>query len=157
MIRSGCWVLLLVVLISAFITPGEMIDPDRHLMLGVNMHPLQTVYAPETMPQQVALARGIGAEILSFDIHWAWLDPNHTPISDWDSDQLDRINAFLAQVLDRNVQIAALVTETPCWASSDPDKDCALGDRFYLEVSHLVVGKYPFGNKIFTYFFLMEV
>jgi hypothetical protein len=128
MIKTGYLVLLVAVLISAFATPGEMDEQEQHLMLGVNMHPLQTVYAPETIPQQIALASGIGSEILSFDIHWAWLDPNHAPISGWDSVQLERIDSFLAQVRDRNVQIAALVTETPCWASSDPYKNCALGD-----------------------------
>lgn len=105
----------------------DMIDGDHQLLLGVNMHPLQDVYLPETTPEQVQLASNIGADIISFDIHWAWLDPNHTAFNGWDQTQINRINHFLSQVHDKNVQIAAVVTETPCWASSDPNKDCDNG------------------------------
>jgi len=52
-----------------------------------------------------------------------------------------------------NQIIKSLITP----ASFRTFENYTLWDRFYLAISHLVVGKYPFGNKIFTYFFLMEV
>lgn len=106
---------------------GDVMNTDQQLFLGVNMHPLQDAYLPEKIPEQVQLASSIGVNIISFDIHWAWLDPNHASFSGWDSTQLGWIDSFLAQVREKNVQIAALVTETPCWASSDPNKDCDEG------------------------------
>jgi polysaccharide biosynthesis protein PslG len=127
MTKSASLILMLAFLFSIHGGIGKNVDRDRQMLLGVNMHPLQTVYGPETMPQQVRLAKSLGAAVISFDIHWAWLDPNHTPVSGWDAVQLDRIDAFLAQVRNTNIMIAALVTETPCWASSDPEKDCVLG------------------------------
>lgn len=44
-------------------------------LLGVNMHPLQSVYAPEDMPVQVCLARSLSVGIIRIDIHWAWIEP----------------------------------------------------------------------------------
>lgn len=124
------WLALLLILTINFESNGHSASnatESNQLRLGVNMHPVQDSYSPNTIFQQVQLARNIGASIIAIDIHWAWLDPNHTAITGWDTTQLNRIDSFVASLANNNMQIVAIVTETPCWASSDPNKNCAVG------------------------------
>ncbi|OQA19684.1 MAG: hypothetical protein BWY63_01682 [Chloroflexi bacterium ADurb.Bin360] len=93
--------------------------------LGVVMHPLQRVYAPELASQQVQLAQSIGAAIIEIDIHWAWVEPHNPGPAGWDFEQLSWLDNFLSEIDGSGRDVVALVTETPCWASTDPNKDCA--------------------------------
>ena len=101
---------------------GTRVARHSNFRLGVNMHPLQDAYAPETVAQQVRLAAETGAQLLRVDVHWAWLEPNQP--GDWNTSQVQRLEAFLSEARARGLAIVATVLETPCWAADDPE-DCA--------------------------------
>lgn len=95
--------------------------------LGVFMHPMQRVYAPDLASRQVDLARSIGASIVEIDIHWAWIEPGNTGPAGWDREQLGWLEQFLNEIGEHGGDVVALVSETPCWVSADPNRDCASG------------------------------
>lgn len=92
--------------------------------LGVNIHPLQDAYNPTTNLEKIQLAQNIGASIVRIDIHWAWIEPFGPGTAIWNQSQVQRLEAFLAAAAARNLTVLALVTETPCWTSTDPDRNC---------------------------------
>jgi hypothetical protein len=93
------------------------------LRLGVNMHPLQDIYAPTHLSQQMELVHRIAPPVIRIDIHWGWIEPSSPGVENWDQNQIARLNAFLDGVRNSNVEILATVLEAPCaWASTAPDK-----------------------------------
>lgn len=93
-------------------------------LLGVNLHPLQNVYA--IYPPDRVLDRAVeaGASVVRIDVHWDWLEWTGPGAERWDPGQVQRLNAFLDAAHRRNLRVLAVVTDTPCWASSDPTKAC---------------------------------
>jgi hypothetical protein len=97
-------------------------------LVGVNMHPLQDSYAPVSPERALALAAGIGASIVRIDIYWSDIEPAGPGTSGWDDSRIQRLDAFLAEAKRRHTQVLATVLGTPCWASTDPKKDCTQGN-----------------------------
>jgi len=96
------------------------------------MHPLQTVWgAPNKVNQQITLARSIGVSTIRIDIHWAWIEYLSSGTQNWNQSQIDWLNAFLDGVSGSGINILAVVMETPCWASTDPNKVCTDTTRSY--------------------------
>lgn len=93
-------------------------------IMGVTVHPLQDVYNPSTNHQKITLSKSIGASIVRIDIHWAWMEPFGPGSGSWNQSQVQRLEAFLVAAAAHNLEVLALITETPCWASTDPGKDC---------------------------------
>lgn len=120
----GIWLLLMALPADA----APVTAQASNLRLGVNMHPLQEAYAPSQVAQQVALAQSVRAEVIRIDIHWAWIEPTEPGSSHWNQSQLDLLDAFLAAMATRNIDVLATVMDAPCWASSDPTKSCATLD-----------------------------
>lgn len=100
------------------------------LRLGVNMHPLQDVYAPERVHDQVQRAAAVNAAVIRIDIHWAWLEYSGPGTADWNPEQVQRLEAFLSESSSAGIAVLATVLESPCWASSDPAKDCGAQRRY---------------------------
>lgn len=98
------------------------------LGFGINMHPLQIIYAPSQVTQQIELARSVGVSAVRIDIHWAWIESIEPGPASWDQDQIDWLDAFLDSLSGSNTEILATVLNTPCWASTDPNKNCAAFD-----------------------------
>lgn len=117
----GLWLFLA----SLAAPAGPVAAQAGNLRLGVNMHPLQDAYAPSQVAQQVSLAQSIRAAIIRIDIHWAWIEPTAPGPASWNQSQIERLDAFLAAMATRKIDVLATVMEAPCWASTDPNKNCA--------------------------------
>lgn len=108
------------------------LQPLNTLRLGINMHPLQPVHgAPGKVLQQVGLVRSVGTSLIRIDIHWAWIAYLSADPTTWNQSQIDWLNAFLNDIAGSNIEVLAVVTETPCWASADPNKVCTTTARNY--------------------------
>jgi hypothetical protein len=127
--RSRSVVILLCLLFGLTQTPRKSavlsLSPIDDLRLGVNMHPLQDIYAPDEIETQIDLARRLGVQIVRIDIHWAWIEPVGPGVDNWNPSQVARLETFLDAIADSGIEVLATVTETPCWASTDPTKQCA--------------------------------
>jgi hypothetical protein len=115
-------------LIMLLLVHHPLLVPDvsssPSLTMGVNMHPLQDIYAPEQASQHIALAQTTGATMVRIDIHWAWMEPTQPGIAHWNTEQLRLLDEFIAALDGTSIDVLATVLDTPCWASSDPNKHC---------------------------------
>ena len=105
--------------------------PTRRPLLGVNLHPLQDVYAIYPPDQLLDRTVEAGASVVRIDVHWDWLEWTGPGVDQWDPDQIQRLEAFLDSARRHQVQVLAVVMDTPCWASSDPAKVCGPTDARY--------------------------
>lgn len=103
---------------------------------GVNLHPLQYHYAVYPPVRSLQLADEIGASVVRIDIHWEWIDYMRHGGTAWTVKQLPMLDAFLAEAARRHLRVLATVVDTPCWASSEPGKQCPPGPSDYQ-------GRYP--------------
>jgi len=119
---SFCILLMFCVILNTSQARGHAVNTPNHLRVGINMHPTHNSW--QTIPQQVAAAQSISASIIAFDVHWAWIEvwgPNN---ASWSQEQITRIESFLNEIEGTDIELMAIVHEPPCWASSDPAKDC---------------------------------
>lgn len=98
---------------------------------GVNLHPLQYNYAHYPAPETVGLASAIGASVVRIDIHWNWFEYDGPGEARWDPWEVNWLDPFLAEAARRHIRVLATVQDTPCWASSDPNKRCSPGHDHY--------------------------
>lgn len=103
---------------------GSSVSAIQHPLLGVNVHPLQDVYAIYPPDRLLDLVVEIGASVVRIDIYWDWLEWTDPGIERWDADQVQRLDSFLDAADQRNLRVLAAVMDTPCWASSEPTKVC---------------------------------
>mgnify|MGYP001293452045 CR=1 FL=1 len=94
--------------------------PTSGLQIGVNLHPLNFPAVP-ALDQSVAL----GVSLVRIDIHWSWLAWAGPDPANWDVARTHDLDVFLDAAAQRGIQIVATVLDTPCWASSAPDKECS--------------------------------
>lgn len=90
------------------------------LQVGVNLHPLNFP-APPVLDESVAL----GVSLVRVDVHWSWLAWAGPNPADWDRERSHDLDLFLDAAAQRGIRVVATVLDTPCWASSAPDKECA--------------------------------
>jgi len=114
---------VLLLVLATTVSPQPATSVQR-LRMGVNIHPLQDLYDPANNHQKIALAQSVGASVVRIDIHWAWIEPFGPGSANWNQSQVQRLESFLAAASALNLKVVALVTETPCWASTDPSRDC---------------------------------
>jgi hypothetical protein len=100
-------------------------------LLGVNLHPLQNVYAIYPPDQVLDRVVELGATVVRIDVHWDWLEWTGPGVDEWDPGQVQWLNAFLDAAHKRNLQVMATVLDTPCWASSDGARVCDPADAHY--------------------------
>ncbi|NJN66143.1 MAG: hypothetical protein HC884_05225 [Chloroflexaceae bacterium] len=109
-------------------------SPDRatnQLSLGVNMHPLHDPYDAERTPHLLDQVAGLGVDVVRIDIHWAWIEVFGPGQAGWNPQQIERLTTFLQAAQARDIAVLAVVTETPCWASTDPARVCTATERSY--------------------------
>jgi beta-glucosidase/6-phospho-beta-glucosidase/beta-galactosidase len=104
---------------------------DSRLRLGVNMHPLHDPYDAERMIQMLDHAAALDVAFVRIDIHWAWIEVFGPGQAGWNPQQIARLDAFLDAAQARDIAVLATVTESPCWASTDPAKVCTDAERTY--------------------------
>jgi hypothetical protein len=100
------------------------LPPAAHPLIGVNTHPLQdayAIYSPSRVLDQVV---GLGASVVRIDVPWSWLEWTAPGVEGWGDEENHRLDAFVDAARQRNLQVLAVVQDTPCWASSDPSKVC---------------------------------
>jgi polysaccharide biosynthesis protein PslG len=95
------------------------------LLLGVNAHPLQNIYAIYSPDRVLDQAVRSGVTVVRIDVHWDWLEWTGPGVDRWDPDQLGHLDAFVDAAVQRNLQLMAVVMDTPCWATADPVQACS--------------------------------
>ncbi|HLZ10028.1 MAG TPA: cellulase family glycosylhydrolase, partial [Chloroflexota bacterium] len=106
-------------------------SPAHRPLLGVNLHPLQNIYSIYQPDQLLDRATETGATVVRIDVHWDWFEWTEPGVAGWDSDQAQRLAAFLESAQRHNLPVLAVVMDAPCWASSDPRKVCGLTEQRY--------------------------
>lgn len=104
--------------------PRGAVSASPELLLGVNAHPLQNIYAIHPADAVLDRASSIGASVVRIDIHWDWLEWDGPSADQWDPEQVQRLDTFLDEASRRHLRVLAVVMDTPCWASSDPARQC---------------------------------
>lgn len=115
---------------------GPVSASPRSVYFGVNLHPLQDRYAVYKPAQTLQLARELGASVVRIDIHWEWIAYLRSGTTARSAQQVRELDAFLAAAAHRHLRVLATVVDTPCWASSEPGKQCPPGPSDYQ-------GRYP--------------
>lgn len=114
----------ILLLVGGLASLSKPSSPPSSPTLGVTIHPLQDPYA-HNVPKQIELTRELGAAIVRVDIHWAWIEKDQPGQEHWDAEQIGRLEDFLEDLSDTtDIEVLAVVLNTPCWASSDPEKAC---------------------------------
>src|SRR5690349_21533175 len=103
---------------------GPATASTRMVSIGVNLHPLQWHYDTYSPAQMLGLAAGIGATVVRIDIHWEWFEYLRPGPASWNAPQLRDLDSFLAEAARRHLRVLATVVDTPCWASTQPGKQC---------------------------------
>ena len=119
-------IILVIILRWVIASPSQATQDSESsdVMLGVNMHPLHSWYNPPLIPQKVDLAQSVGASIIRISIHWSWVEGGETKPSSWNSEKITQLETFLDEASSRNIKVLAVVTGSPCWASSNSSKNC---------------------------------
>jgi hypothetical protein len=92
--------------------------------MGVNAHPLQNAYATYSPAQVLDQVPEVGASVIRIDVPWDWLEWTAPGVEGWDDEENRRLDAFVDAAKQRDLQVLAVVQDTPCWASGDPRKVC---------------------------------
>lgn len=107
---------------------------DSDWQLGVHFHP---TWSEDEDDARLVLARAAGIDVVRIGASWHHLEPSAK--GEWDHDwyipSLDRV-VSKANALGMEVYI--LLLQVPCWASSDPTKDCVTSqwDDAYPPLNH---------------------
>jgi hypothetical protein len=99
--------------------------------VGVNLHPLQNVYAIYAPAQMLDRAAELGVSVVRVDVPWDWLEWTAPGVEGWNDEENRRLDAFVDAAQQRSLQVLAVVQDTPCWASSDPGKVCTPTEMRY--------------------------
>ena len=110
---------------------GGLVQPIQKPLLGVNLHPLQNVYAIHPPDRLLDRVVELGASVVRVDIHWDWLEWTGPGVEQWDGNQVQRLDDFLDAANRRDLRVLAVVMDTPCWTSSDPAKVCSASRTAY--------------------------
>jgi hypothetical protein len=98
---------------------------------GVNAHPLQNAYAIYSPSQVLDRVGELGSSVVRIDVPWDWLEWTAPGVEGWGDEENRRLDAFVDAAQRRDLQVLAVVLDTPCWASSDPGKVCDPADKRY--------------------------
>ena len=114
-------------LAAALLTALSLCCPEEiraFEFFGVHIHPITPTYLPATMPQQLALARSVGSSMVRIEIPWSWIEARQPGRSHWEPTLTSELDSFLDEAKAYGIEVLAVVTQDPCWASSDPAKNC---------------------------------
>ena len=90
---------------------------------GAHVHPLWNDATPAEDAAELDALVAAGAGTVRVDLGWSTLELAGK--GEWDTAYAARLDAFLTAAEARGVETVLVVVGTPCWASSDPDKDCS--------------------------------
>jgi hypothetical protein len=118
-----------------FTTSAAVYPPrDSEWQLGVHFHP---TWSENEDDVRLGLARSAGIDVVRIGASWRHLEPSAK--GEWDSNwyipSLDRV---IAKANSLGIDVYLLLLQVPCWASSDPSKDCAASqwDDAYPPLNH---------------------
>jgi hypothetical protein len=95
------------------------------LRLSAHYHPVWN----ELDSERLALAQSAGISLVRVAVEWRRLQPyNPNEYDTWYSGVLAE---FLNRANQQGVQVYLMVAGAPCWASADPQKNCAVGRYNY--------------------------
>ena len=124
---------------------------NNNPLIGVTMQPLH--HDPLNDPYDEARiltmldnAQSIGAEVVGVDIHWSWIEDVSRSV--WNSGSSQRLEFFLSEASKRNFKVLATVLETPCWASSDPEKNCSASPAYIYNSAYPPVNPQDYANFV---------
>lgn len=124
---------------------------NTHTLLGVTMQPLRhhppnDPYEENRIIQMPKNAQQLGASVVGVDIHWNWIEDVSADV--WNSVTTQRLESFLNQASQRNLKVLATVLGTPCWASSDPTKNCTASPAFIYSAAYPPIQAQDYANFV---------
>lgn len=91
---------------------AEAQAPKGLPLVGVNLHPLQDIYRPETTAQQMGLAKSIGAQVVRIDIHKDWCEGGYGQEPGCRNTEQDRrLKVALAAAAQSGLTVVATVMD----------------------------------------------
>ncbi len=89
------------------------------------------IAAGQGQPNRTALVNDVGASFIRLPISWHLMEGSEKGVTPgWYWNELD---ADIAAAEDAGLDVLITFGQTPCWASSDPQKNCSGGDATYLK------------------------
>ncbi len=70
--------------------------------------------------RQIALAKGLGAQVVRVDLSWRLLETKRGQFATW---YLDNVDALVAQARAQGISIIFMFAQSPCWAIDRPGCD----------------------------------
>jgi hypothetical protein len=123
--------ILLACFTVGLVGPWPVPAPRPSPLVGVNLHPLQNVYAIYPPARVLDRAAELGVSVVRVDVPWDWLEWTAPGVEGWNDEENRRLDAFVDAARQQNLQVLAVVQDTPCWASSDPEKVCSPTEMRY--------------------------
>ena len=62
--------------------------------------------------------------MVRIEIPWSWIEARQPGRSHWEPTLTSELDSFLDEAKAYGIEVLAVVTQDPCWASSDPAKNC---------------------------------
>jgi hypothetical protein len=104
------------------VAPGSYMPRTAPLRFGVQWH--QTRDAA-TNTGELALAAQVGAQVIRIGPSWRLLEPQGK--GQWDEGYLAELDHIVDEARRLGIEPYLMLLQVPCWASSDPRKNCAQG------------------------------
>jgi len=106
------------------VSAAPLVPRSTPLRIGANF---TTRNNPEEDAYQLSLAKSTGMQILRIGASWKNLEPDSK--GSWNSYEVNALKSLVQQARALNMRVFLLFLQTPCWASSDPAKDCDAASR----------------------------
>lgn len=111
--------------------PADMADPDCSSsednnetglqFRGAAVHPMWD--SDDDGLRDFATLAATGANVARVDISWAGIERDAK--GDFESGYIGQLDRMMANARSNGLQLIATLMGTPCWASTDPGKDCS--------------------------------
>ncbi len=110
------------------VLPADTTPRTDQWAFGAHFHPVFN----ESDAQRLALAKQVGVEIVRVAIQWRVMEPNGAGQYD-ENFFMPRLAELFDYANELEIDIYVMLSGAPCWASADPDKNCAAQryDRAY--------------------------
>jgi len=109
------WILGLLAALVCACSPAAASAPKY---LGVQLHPFFTSESASDQARDLALAAGLGVNVVRVDVGWSSLQGDGSGA--FDAWYVAKLDAFIGAAAQRGIKVIATLDESPCWASSAP-------------------------------------
>ncbi len=104
----------------AFCAFAPAVEASTDQQIGVQTHLLWGGVSDAGVAEQLDRTRASGAEIIRLDVGWASLQPEAR--GEWSQWALGRLDSAIDAANARGIKVLVTFWQSPCWASSSPER-----------------------------------